>query len=238
MARPNRIAELRTSLDLSQKDLADRITLENGKHPTNQQISYLESGSRKLTRKWAELVASALGVEPEDLEPQGPRQSALTTPGEIGGMPAVMIPELDLAAGAADGGSVEQYIDPSSPWNQGATAPTIFEWSVPQSFADEVPTNSRASKLFIFRVVGDSMSPDFRPGDRVLVNAMDRSPSPSGAFVVFDGVSLVIKFVEVVPYSDPISVRLISANERYQSYERLLDEAHIQGRVVGRWEWT
>jgi phage repressor protein C with HTH and peptisase S24 domain len=87
----------------------------------------------------------------------------------------------------------------------------------------------------IIPVRGNSMEPTLWAGQRVMVDIEDKSPSPPGTFVVWDGLGLVLKFVEVVPNSDPLKVRISSANKNFMSYERTLDEAHINGRVVGVW---
>lgn len=82
------------------------------------------------------------------------------------------------------------------------------------------------------------MEPTLAPGTRVMVDTEDRQPTPPGIFVVFDGLGLVCKRVEFLPKSDPPSVRLSSDNRFYSSYECALGDAHIQGRVIGRWQWT
>jgi phage repressor protein C with HTH and peptisase S24 domain len=87
----------------------------------------------------------------------------------------------------------------------------------------------------IIPVKGNSMEPTLWPGQRVMVDIEDKTPSPPGIFVVWDGLALVLKFVEVVPNSDPLKVRISSANKNFMAYERTLDEAHINGRVVGVW---
>jgi len=90
----------------------------------------------------------------------------------------------------------------------------------------------------VITVYGDSMEPTLAPGTRVMVDTEDRIPSPPGIFVVYDGLGLVVKRVEHRPQSSPPAVRLISDNPRYDSYECPLEEARIQGRVIGRWQWT
>lgn len=82
------------------------------------------------------------------------------------------------------------------------------------------------------------MEPRLWAGQCVMVDIEDKIPSPPGIFVVWDGLGLVIKRVEVMPGSDPLRVRIMSANPAYQPYERTLDEAHINGRVVGTWSRT
>ena len=62
----NRIQHLRKQSGLSQQDLAERVGT------TNQQISYLESGSRKLTQEWMLRLATGLGCGPADLIANAP----------------------------------------------------------------------------------------------------------------------------------------------------------------------
>jgi len=73
------------------------------------------------------------------------------------------------------------------------------------------------------------------PGEKVMADVGDRSPSPPGIFVLWDGLGIVLKRVEYIPFSDPPTVRISSDNQRYEPYERTLEEAHILARVIGRW---
>lgn len=91
-------------------------------------------------------------------------------------------------------------------------------------------------RVRIIPVRGTSMEPELWAGQRVMVDIEDRTPSPPGIFVVWDGLGLVLKFVEVVAGSDPIRVRISSAHKAFQPYERNLEEAHINGRVIGVWK--
>ncbi len=137
------------------------------------------------------------------------------------------VPELDVRA-LAGGGAIPDLADPQA---------MIAEWQIPFDFLRS-HTQAAPASLRIIRVHGDSMVPDFRPGERVLVNTDDRLPSPPGVFIVWDGFGLVIKRLEVIPYSDPATVRLISANADYAVYERPLEDVTVNGRVIGRWQWT
>ncbi len=92
-----------------------------------------------------------------------------------------------------------------------------------------------SSRIRIIPVKGNSMEPRLWPGQRVMVDIEDKTPSPPGVFVIWDGLALVLKYVEVVPNSEPLKVRISSANKDFMAYERTLDEAHINGRVVGVW---
>jgi len=81
-------------------------------------------------------------------------------------------------------------------------------------------------------VEGDSMTPTLCQEDMVLVDITKQNPSPSGIFVLFDGMGLVAKRLEYLPQSRPPSVRVLSDNPQYHAYEHPIDETEIMGRVV------
>lgn len=91
-------------------------------------------------------------------------------------------------------------------------------------------------RIRILAVRGTSMEPELWSGQRVMVDVSDTTPSPPGIFVVWDGLGLVLKYVEVVANSDPVRVRISSAHHAFQPYERNLGEAYINGRVIGVWK--
>lgn len=91
-------------------------------------------------------------------------------------------------------------------------------------------------RIRIIPVRGTSMEPELWSGQRVMVDIEDRLPSPPGIFVVWDGLGLVLKYIEVIPNSEPLRVRISSAHPAFKAYERMVDEAYINGRVVGVWK--
>jgi len=207
----NRILELRKSKGLTLAQLADKTG------STAQQIGRLEKGERRLTTDWMEKIAKALEVLPEDL--MSPNH------GE-----RVVIPEISFQTNA-DGSQVKT----KNP-NVAESDNVLSEWSLPkQLLANQVGSDST---MRIIQVMGDSMQPEFNPGDRVMVNTADRLPSPPGVFVLWDGFGLIIKRCEMVPHSNPARVILSSANANYATYEMNATELDIQGRVVGKWQWT
>jgi phage repressor protein C with HTH and peptisase S24 domain len=134
------------------------------------------------------------------------------------------IEELDVTAAAGDGASVE-------------SADVVRTWLMPRDVVS-VASDSGLDRIKIIRVKGDSMAPTYNPVDRILVDTGDTVPSPGGVFVVWDGLGLVVKRVQVKPHSEPITVRIFSDNPKYEPYERVLSEAYVQGRVIGKWLWT
>jgi phage repressor protein C with HTH and peptisase S24 domain len=136
----------------------------------------------------------------------------------------VGVDELDLTASAGAGGEVGDVA-------------VLHRWRVPRDLA-EVATDSPIESIKLLRVKGDSMVPTYSPVDRVMVDTADRIPSPEGVFVVWDGLGFVIKRIRYLPHSDPPTVRMSSDNTKYDPYDRVLGEAYIQGRVIGKWLWT
>lgn len=89
--------------------------------------------------------------------------------------------------------------------------------------------NVSTNDLRVIDVRGDSMLPTLSGGDVVLVNLKDKSPSPPGIFVLFDGLGLVVKRLE---FHNTETVHIISDNKQYAPYTRALHEINIIGRVV------
>jgi transcriptional regulator with XRE-family HTH domain len=142
---------------------------------------------------------------------------------------AIVVREYDVGASAGHGA------EPPPLQGDGGETPILAEWSMP---ADLVRAHtSPGCRLALIRVEGDSMEPDYRPGERVMVDLSRRKPSPPGVFVVWDGLGLLLKRVELVPHSDAKRIRLSSINESYAPYEIDLDEHTIIARVVGKWVW-
>lgn len=137
------------------------------------------------------------------------------------------IDELDIRGSAGSGSIIDEAGRP----------PKIYEWRVPRELV-RAATYATPDKLKIITVVGDSMEPTFRPYERIMVDTSDTIPSPPGIFAVYDGLGLVVKRVEHIAHSDPPRVRISSDNAHYAPYERILGEAYIQGRVLGRWQWV
>jgi transcriptional regulator with XRE-family HTH domain len=137
--------------------------------------------------------------------------------------PMMRIEELDVRASAGSGLTDE-------------SARMVAAWQIPSEIVRGY-TTAPAAELRIITVLGDSMEPTLLPGQRVLVDTADRRPSPPGVFVVWDGLGLVVKRVQLLPHTDPPRVKITSDNQNYEPYERTLDEAYIQGRVIGQWRW-
>ena len=87
-------------------------------------------------------------------------------------------------------------------------------------------------------IIGDSMAPNYRPGDWVMVDGADRVPSPPGVFVIHDGFGLVVKQLEVILGTRPPMVKLSTVNKAYPPDELPVRVVQVLGRVVAKWQWT
>jgi len=118
-----------------------------------------------------------------------------------------------------------------------ASETPLREWHIPRDIVRQGSTAGSAS-LKMISVVGDDMEPALRFPDRVLVDTADTQPSPPGIFLVWDGMSLILRRIEIVPGSEPILLRISADNPKYQPIERRLAETVIQGRVLAKWSWV
>lgn len=205
---------------ISVRELADRVGM--------QYDALRKAFSRSTDNprgKVIEKIAKELGVHPIWLR-DGVTPGATTTI-EIKSMDRgyVFVTELDVRAEGGHGLQV-----PEREKERG-------RWALPKDIL-EGRTTAPASGLRIITVYGTSMAPDYQPGDRVMVDTEDRLPSPAGTFALWDGFGLVIKYVEMIPYSDPPMVRLISVNKAFHTYEIPAADVTINGRVIGKWTWT
>lgn len=134
------------------------------------------------------------------------------------GVAMVTIPEYDVRASAGGGFQIDEE-----------TKRDVWPFSR-RYIVEEL--RLQASNLVILEVIGDSMEPTLRSGDRVLINMGDKRVSQPGLFVLWDGDGTVVKRLEIVPNSKPAKFMRISDNSLHKAYEVLAEETMIVGRVV------
>lgn len=223
------LKQLRQRAQLSIRDVARALGMEHGSSYQHYEDRFHKALlPLELVRRLvpiftargvsaAELYALA-GVDGSGERPLGNPPAATAR-----GSAMLRIEELDVRAGAGGGLIADNET-------------IVAEWQVPTEIVRGYST-APAAELRIITVMGDSMEPTLMPGQRVLVDTGDRMPSPPGIFVVWDGLGLVVKRVQVQPHSEPPRVKITSDNAKYDPYERTLDEAYIRGRVIGQWRW-
>ena len=88
--------------------------------------------------------------------------------------------------------------------------------------------------LRIIRVRGDSMEPEMREGDRIVVDISRKTPATGETFVLWDGNGIVVKKVDLAPGEGggPRRIRLVSENTDYPPYTRLAQDVHFLGKAL------
>lgn len=160
------------------------------------------------------------GVERTEAPPRKPRQITFSEAN------SVTVPELEVHALAGQGADGQFLIT-----QEGVQDAMTGQYSFPASGFKQA-FGANAGEVIIAEVRGDSMFPTLYPGQKVMVHIQDRTPTPPGIFYIWDGMGLVIKRVELVPGSNPPTLKIKSDNPKYDTYERTVEEAHINGRVI------
>lgn len=143
------------------------------------------------------------------------------------------IVEIDVRAGAGGGGYVTEG-NSSDGVNTYSADAVRAEWILPPSFVrDELRLTFGRTEIIAIR--GDSMEPDLRDGDRVLIDRTDTNLRQGGIFAVSDAGEIIVKQVELVRDSDPLQIICTSRNDRYRPVTLTLDDGtFIIGRVAAR----
>ncbi len=140
------------------------------------------------------------------------------------GAPVAAVPEIAVEAGAGAGALAEEFVSETARWH--------WPENMIRYEGGAAPENVR-----ILRVRGNSMEPEMREGDRIVVDVSRRLPATGETFVLWDGNGLVVKQVERVQGhgeggDEPPRLRLISANPDYAPYACLAQDVHILGKVL------
>lgn len=173
-----------------------------------------------------------IGTEDHQVEPDFPpdpdelRAAKKQARRELG--PGELI-EVDVIAGLGNGGTAPPImIDGKMVDNVRAT------WRVPTDFL-RTELRSTEQDVEILPVDGDSMIPTLQPGDRVLVNRRQNTPSPDGLYAIGGPLGTQIKRLQYVQgTTDPIKILVISDNPQHPDAELTVDEIHVIGRVICR----
>jgi phage repressor protein C with HTH and peptisase S24 domain len=103
-------------------------------------------------------------------------------------------------------------------------------WALPNGYASEMRIDPR--NVVIAEVIGDSMEPYLRSGDRIGIDQQDVNPANPGVFALWDSDALVVKRLEKVPNTDPVELKMVSDNPNHTTYQVPLEHTNILGRVV------
>lgn len=178
-----------------------------------------------IDEEWREQKADYERVEVDDqaYSSAAPYRSKI-----IGG-----VPELDMQAGAGEGANGEVYVLPTL----GGTVAghrVLAEWKFSEQWL-RAEVKASPSKTVVIPVVGDSMAPTYRTGDRLLVDTTQQEIVDGVVFVVRidDGAPTVKRILEVYQ-SRPRMLTIVSDNPAIKDREVEASLVDVIGRVVGK----
>ena len=183
---------------------------------------YLARGMpRVLSFQDSEALGALLGCDPAEL-----RHDRLPAPKPWTG------PKRRRTAGAAVAEvEVEAAAGPGA-WNEDFVHEKA-RWRLPEAMVRH-EGNATPEALRILRVRGNSMEPELREGDRLVVDTARTVPTAGELFVLWDDTGLVVKRIEALTAEG--TLRLASAHPDYPPYERTAEDIHVVGRVL--WKIT
>jgi transcriptional regulator with XRE-family HTH domain len=206
---------------------------------SKQQLSRLENGHIRLRLDHLKPFASVLGYSPEQILLWGrlpellaansggaPRQGE--GQGERGASDSVRVPELEIAGGAVTASSRE-----SRRHGRHADKIKTERWVFPPTFVRE-ELHAAATQLIVLNVNGDSMTPTLISGDRVIIDAGHKTPTPDGLYAIRDALAgIVVKRLQLLRSVRPSRVKIISDNPNHAAEEVPIDELEIVGKAIG-----
>lgn len=258
---PNHLKEFREAAGLTQPQLAKSAGVDNV-----QNVSRIERGERRLTQEWADKFAPALKVSAKELMyPSAETLKAIKAKGysshpELERVPVDedwkptpdadgegygrdtyspsipdAIPELDAKAGGGEGAVGEVMVLPIG--NGTVSAHKIVdEWRIPPAYLREAVSNP--DRAIVLPIQGDSMLPNYAPGDRVIIDLAEHELRADGVYLISDGFSEPqIKRLQRIMFTVPPRCKIISDNPSYEAQEIEVDGVKILGKVaayVGR----
>lgn len=204
--QPEAVAILRRldSLEISQRELAEVLEIEENK------VSKVRSGQRLF--KAGEVLRANVWLDDREARRHIPQADQPVPASEQSYVPVEVLPTY---AGMGGGGT-----------GDGDRITAL----VPRALiVDQL--KGRPDDFLLIDVRGDSMEPDFRHGDQILVDKRDTSPAQPGPFALWDGDwgEYVVKNVE---RSRSGMVRVFSTNQKYSQEAAGAEETRIIGRPV------
>lgn len=221
----NKLRDVRKSKHVTLEELAEKTGT------SSSFLSRIESGTRKLTLEIAVRAATTLGCDvvditdefsDEDIDAAGRLGPKKETKGDI--------PNLTIHAGLGNGGTLSAEINQHT----GFIADEFTDgfWTFPDGVRAGF---SHLTRTLALSVKGDSMEPTITGGSIAFVDTTHVMPSPPDIYAVDFGDGLVVKRIELIPRTE--KVRIISDNQRYQTYEMKRDELTVFGRVIATFQW-
>lgn len=206
MSFADRLRQARKAIRMSQQSLADGIRV------SQNTVSDWEHSRYEPTLDTIGRIARFMDCDPAILTGTSPMPKTLANQG------SVAVPEYEISVAAGAGADITD-------------APPIAHWPFPSSLFDEM--RRPADAFVMFKVMGDSMEPTLKSGDRILVDTSRASAAQPGIYVIATDDFAAVKRLEMVPGAKPSKVRIKSDNPLHGSFETNVRDVRIIGLVAG-----
>lgn len=202
MTMYNRIKDLRLKKGMSQQELAEKVGYKD-----RSAINLIENGKRNITESRIMAIAKALGVTPSFL--MDGNKFDLNSPNIS--TDNVTFPVIGNVAAGFDNIAIEEW--------------TGDKISIPIEYLK----NKSKDEFFVLRVTGNSMYPDYRENDKILVFKQTATDYNGQVAVVIYGENCgTIKKVE----QKKDCIRLVPINPQYPP-ETIKDEEIEKVHILG-----
>jgi hypothetical protein len=111
------------------------------------------------------------------------------------------------------------------------------DWVIPDMITPTAPQKTHKNVQNTYIVTDHLMAPDFARDETILVDPLDRTPAPAGAFVVSDRFSHMVRHCEIIVDSNPPEIRVSAHDQSFNAQVLKFDDFEIVGRVVGKVSW-
>jgi transcriptional regulator with XRE-family HTH domain len=196
---------------------------------SKQQLSRLENGQIRLRLDHLKPFVAPLGYTAEQIL----LWDRLTD---------VVPPDVECAAGASQSPSFNKSVgnhrirevDPHAR-TKGEGRAFRFKsdvWVFPEEFVKQ-ELHASPGHLLVLEMEGDSMTPTILSGERVVVDAKHKDPSPDGLYAIRDSFGrAVIRRIQIMRATSPTCVSIIADNANHAKEEISLSKLEIEGKVV------
>lgn len=232
--------------ELSQAEIARRVSAKLGQQIDRSIINKIAKNRRDVSANEAVALEYVLAMHDEPRrvsldeewqEEQAERDEAEARPvfgkdQTYRGILKGSIPEIDVSAGAGEGklGEIVTLAIGTETYSGHAV---VEEWVFPEPYVSH-ELNAKKGTVFVMPVVGDSMEPTYRPGDRILVDTGQTTIVDDTVFVISDGYDgPKIKRLSPIFGSSPRMIQIVSDNQNVPMQTYPLADFTIIGRVVG-----
>ncbi len=194
---------------------------------SKQQLSRLENGLIRLRLDHLKPFANALSYSPEQILLWGryPGTAGDQAQGESA-RPSERVPEL-ASSSQPDVSALEKR-------KEGRHTDRVKSegWVFPASFVTK-ELHSSPTQLIVLASEGDSMAPTITSGDRVIVNAEHKTPSPDGLYAIRDSFgNVIVRRLQLLRAARPARVKIIYDNPKHAAEEMPLSELEVVGKAL------